>query len=174
MHSGKSLVKYKYKAKTSETLVKYTVERDEEGTLDTVTVETHDLPRPELKEALEAMADHMVDMIEAPHDWRNEITVLSVTVTSSNDVQGLVITGMRELENSNAPLVINTPHFTREPYNEEDDSDVGIFSFECADALDELERLVIRFVEGERAQQELDFSADGVAVGTREQEPASV
>lgn len=161
----------KYKHKDGETLVKYEIPRDEEGTYDTVTLETSDEPRQELVDALQGMASHVCEMIEAPAEWRDELTVLSVKLGYSNDVQGIVITALRALENSNSPLVLNTPNYTREPYNESDISGVGVFTTQCANDIDELEKLVFRFVDGERSQAELDFSDDGIAVGSGDPEP---
>ncbi|MFP4066236.1 MAG: hypothetical protein ACLFS5_01925 [Spirochaetaceae bacterium] len=172
MHGVRELVKLKYK-EGEGVFVEYTVDRNDNSARDTMTLKTNDAPRRELADALQAMAPHLVEMIEAPREWLASITVRSVTVTHTNDVQGLVITGLRELENSNAPLVINTPHFTRESYNEGGGDDIGIFTSACANALDELETLALRFVDGDRAQQELDF-ADGTPVGTREAQAALV
>lgn len=163
------LIKYKYK--DGETLVKYETEHDEEGQYDTVTLETSDEPTQELYNALQGMAAHAREMIEAPQSWDEELKVLSVKLGYSGDVQGVVITALRALENNNSPLVINTPNFTREPYNEGDASDIGLFSAECATDLDRLEELVFRFVDGERAQGQFDFAGDGVAVGVEDPEP---
>jgi len=152
-------------------LAKYEVD-GKQGT-DTITFESTDAPLPELNAALQKMVDHVVAIAEFPVGWRGDIKIIGVTCTYSNDVQGLVITARRELENSNAPLIVNTPHFTREPYNEDSEDDIGIFSSECGDDLDALEVQVFGYVDGDRAQKQLDFG-DGTFVGTKEAEAAGV
>ena len=149
------LLKFKYKPKDDLVLIKY--EHDRKNVTDTITLETSDKPRKELSDALQAMAEHLVDIVEAPSGWKDKITASSVTVTWNNDVQGLVITGLRGLNNSNSPMVINTPHFTRKSYNEDSSSDKNIFSFDCGAALDNLCLMVFRYVDGERKQLTLDF-----------------
>jgi hypothetical protein len=113
-------------------LVRYQIEHQDEA-IDTVTLESSDAPSQALGDALQKMADHL-----------------------------LVITAKKDLAGSHAPLIVNTPHFTREPYNEDSDDDTGIFSDECGADLDELERLALLFAEGgERLQKELDFAIAG-------------
>jgi len=150
------LLKFKYKPKDDLIFVKY--EQDKQNDIiDTITLETSEKPRKELSDALQAMAEHLVDIVEAPPGWEEKITVSSISVTWNSGIQGLVITGLRALQLSNSPMVINTPHFTRESYNEDSESDKNIFSYDCALALDRLCSLVFRYVDGERKQLTLDF-----------------
>jgi hypothetical protein len=147
----RELLKFK-KDSEGNYLVKFQ-ENKGELKVDTITIESTDTPRKELLDALQAMATHALSMCEFPSTWK--LNVIGVTVTHTNDVQGLVITSSRDLEGSNAPLIINTPHFTREPYNETDESGMGIFTGECGMALDRLEKLALKYVDGARAQLEL-------------------
>ncbi len=156
---ARRLLKLKYKQKENLVFVKYEEDRKNDIT-DTITLETTDPPRNELVSALQTMAKHLVDIIEAPGSWRDHIVITSVTVTWSNDVQGLVITGLRTLDNSNSPMVINTPHFTRVSYNEESNSDMNIFSYDCGLDLDNLCEYVFRYVDGDRKQLTLDFQEE--------------
>jgi hypothetical protein len=121
-------------------------------------IECKDAPHPDLRNALQAMREYLKAHAEFPTTW--DVSVISVTVTHTNEVQGLVITGRRDLKNSNAPLIINTPHYTREPYNEDDESDMGIFSTSCGEALDTLETETLAYVDGKRSQGELDFDGE--------------
>lgn len=132
-------------------------EPDRNGEFTAHLIECKDTPHPDLRAALAAMAEHLISNAEFPSTWEPQIDVISVTITHTNNVQGIVITGKKELENCNAPLIVNTPHYTREPYNEDDESDKGIFSTACGFAIDALEKEVIAYVDGKRAQQELDF-----------------
>lgn len=152
---NKRLLKFKYKP--GEILVKYEQSNNSTGVNDTITLESGEEPTGELLQALQQMADHAVEICELPLSMKSGLTVRSITCTYTNDVQGLVITTLRELDNSKSPMVINTPHFTREPYSETDEDEMNLFSFECADDLDTLEKLVFSYINGERAQGQLDF-----------------
>lgn len=121
-------------------------------------IECKDAPHPDLRNALQAMGEYLKEHAEFPSTW--VVSVIGVTITHTNEVQGLVITGRRDLEKCNAPLIINTPHYTRESYNEDDDSDIGIFSESCGDALDLLEKETLAYVDGKRSQGELDFEGE--------------
>ncbi len=158
---ARRLLKFKANSDRTEILVKYEI--DKNGAVDIVTLESTEKPAKALFDALQAMDKHMGEIAELPADWK--LTILGVTVTNTNDVQGLVITATRELENSNAPLCLNTPHFTRQPYSEGDDSGAGIFSFRCAQALDRLEKLVFAYVDGDREQRVLNFDIEQSPVG---------
>jgi hypothetical protein len=118
-------------------------------------IECKEPAHSDLRNALRDMGQYLKEHAEFPSTWI--VDVISCTVTHTNEVQGLVITGRRDLQRCNAPLIINTPHYTREPYNEGDDSDMGIFSSECGDALDTLEQEALAYVDGKRAQGVLDF-----------------
>lgn len=138
-------------------VIKYEIP-DSTGDFTKVEIENHDIPHPDLKAALSAMIPHLRENAELPANWT--LDVISCTITHKHEIQGLVITGRRELENSNAPLILNTPHFTQESYNEEDDSGVGVFSSACGEAIDVLEREAIAYVDGKREQLELPFEND--------------
>jgi len=130
-------------------------EPDQSGGYTAHLIECKDPPHSDLRNALQEMGQYLKEHAEFPSTWI--VSVISVTVTHTNEVQGLVITGRRDLEKSNAPLIINTPHYTRESYNEDDESDMGIFSSSCGDALDALEKEAMLFVDGKRQQMQLDL-----------------
>ncbi len=153
----------KFKLDDDGVLVKYEVV-DQESVRETHTVESPERPRASLRGALALMADHLCVMAELPSTWAKELEIRGVTVTHTNDVRGLVITGLRKLKGSNAPLVLNSPHFTECPYNEDGDSEVGIYTAACGVDLDELEKQVWCYVDGEREQLQLGLEAEPSAV----------
>jgi hypothetical protein len=140
----------KLKVDGSDVLVKYE-EISGEDTGDTVTLEAGDPPLAELKDALQDMVTHLVAICELPAKWEQETRVLGVSVTYSDEVRGLVITGLRRLSGHSAPLVINSPHATN------DEVEKGTYTVACGLALDELEAQVWRYVDGERAQLQFDL-----------------
>jgi hypothetical protein len=145
----------KLKIDGDDVLVKYVEREGGEDDGDTVTLESSDPPLPELREALQAMAEHMVAICELPAKWTEEIRIVGVTVTYSDDVRGLVITGLRRLQGHAAPLVLNSPHATNE------EKEQGPYTVACGPALDELEEEVWRYVDGERAQLQLSLEPVG-------------
>lgn len=151
--SNRRLVKIKNK--DGELSITYWKRREHDW--DELSLKTKDPPKRELLEALSAMAEHAVEMIEAPESWADRVTVQSVKFDFTDDVQGVVITCLRKLDFHDAPMVINTPHFTSEPYSETDIREMGLYSAECAEAIEELWRRVFEFVDGDRAQAGLDF-----------------
>jgi hypothetical protein len=153
----------KFKLDDDGVLVKYELV-DQESVRETLTVESQDRPRAELREALKAMAEHLCTIAELPPTWAKDIEIRGVTCTHTNDIRGLVITGLRKLAGSNAPLVLNTPHFTEAPYTEDADSDVGIYTAACGLALDLIELEVWRYLDGEREQLQLGLTEEPTAV----------
>lgn len=138
------LLKLAYSEKDHEILIRYRAETDT-GHVETVTLESAEEPAPELVEALAGLAPHVCALAELPREWAAQLTVRGVTVTRS-EATGLTITALRKLKNLMTPLVINTPYTTE-------------FGAACQTALDELERQALAFVDGERAQLELDLAA---------------
>lgn len=155
---NRRIVKFKHKPKDSYIFIKY--EYDNNAYVDTVTIESHDEPHADLPRALQAFADHVATLVEFPMEYREGIEVIGVTWTWSNDIRGCVITARKDLEGSNAPLIINTPNFTEEPYNEDDETGMNLLASQQIEALDRLEKEVFAFVDGKRAQGDL-FYDDG-------------
>jgi hypothetical protein len=132
------LLKFKCDKDRCEVLVKYDITA-KGGGVDTITLEGNERPSVALIAQLSRMAQHLVAIAELPKDWQDELTIIGVTRTIGEGT-GLVITGLRELVHQDAPLCINSPHTTE-------------FSVQCREDLLELERLVLRYVDGdERAQ----------------------
>lgn len=142
----------KFKLKDDDVFVKYERPSDSAAVPDTVTLESGEAPRVELREAMKALREDIIEMTELPIDEAG-LKVIGITYTHG-DYQGVVITALRELDNSNSPLVLNTPHFTS---GNDNDSDMNVYSMECAERLDALEELVFAYVDGDRQQQELEF-----------------
>ncbi len=146
------LLKFKYSEKDREVLVKYEID-GKASMPEIITLESHERPTPAVTLRLDAMAAHLVEIAELPEDWLDELTILGVTITHTDGVKGVVITATRALEESNAPLVLNSPHFTETEYSETGGNGKSIFSTECAEALKKLEKLVFAYVDGEEREQ---------------------
>ena len=86
------------------------------------------------------MAAHLIAIAELPDGWLKDLTIIGVTRTITEKGSGLVITGLRELAHQEAPLVLNSPHTLS-------------FGMQCTIDLAELERLVLKYADGEERQQ---------------------
>ena len=125
----------KAKVNGAEVYIRYTEPPTKSSAGETITLEGNDPPLKELGEALQALKPHLLHLCSAPKEWAKDITIRSVTIS---DVGGVVITGLRALPASEAPLVLNSPHM--EPTPALDDA-LGVLAAECW-----------RYVDGERAQ----------------------
>ena len=171
MQANRKLLKLK--VKEGEIFLKYHRPDEDSAFPETITIESAEPPRQELKDAMQNMVDHVIAIAELPASWREKLTVRGVTITR-NDIDGLVITALRKLDGSNSPLVINTPHFTREERDE--NQDTNVYSFECGRDLDQLEKEAFLYADGKRQQHQLfaPEPADHETLLPMEADPLSV
>ena len=129
------------------------------GVLKEHTLKCSERPRKELKEAILGMREHLIEQCELPllEGEADDVRIRGLTITENKDgIRGLVITGIRELRNSESPLVLNSPHFVEESENE---LAKGVFSDQCGADLDEVARLAFEYIDGSREQSQLDLDA---------------
>lgn len=112
-------------------------------------------PRPEFVAAFNAFKPLALDLLELPEYGEGFIvTGLSINEEDNDGRGGLVITSMKTLKQANAPLVLNTPHL-REPVDDNQDGAAGFYTEGMSGALATMLGEAKRYVNGERAQQEL-------------------
>ena len=114
--------------------------------------------RPEFYAAMEALAEHVIDMCELPESYLDRITVRGVSYSYGGEaeVMGAVISASMKLENSYQPLNLTTPHKASAMYNPETpDDDMQLLTGDCIDALETLQAECISYIEGDRAQGSL-------------------
>jgi hypothetical protein len=136
------LLKFSYAPKDHKIVAHYSA-TVADGRVERITLESTEDPAPALVTALQAMAAYVCDLAEFPRGWIETLTVRGVTITRG-EATGLTITALRRLRNLMTPLIINTPYTTE-------------FGESCNASLLELERLVLAYVDGERAQMQLDL-----------------
>jgi hypothetical protein len=85
-------------------------------------------------------------------------TIRSVSWSWSHDIMGASVCLLIKLENSYAPLVVNTPHKPEQPYSEGGEAHLLPTAF--ADKLRELHRLVERYIDGDRFKEQTDLFED--------------
>lgn len=136
-----------------------------------------DKARPEFYSALEAMAEHVIEMCELPDRYLDRITVRGVSYSygGENDTMGATISAAMELEESYQPLNLVTPHKASSMYNPDTpDDDRQLLTGDCIAALETLRDECELYIKGERAQGSL-FPVEGATVeATKETEPAQL
>lgn len=121
------------------------------GRLEEHTLKCNERPRTALLEAFRDLRGHLVTICELPESWEEQIRIRGLTVKENKEgTRAIVISGIRKLAGSHAPLVLNTPYMV-----EEADDEVGVFSDECAEDLDALAALVWKYLDGDREQRQL-------------------
>src|SRR3990167_11028779 len=122
------------------------------GTSDEFSIASKDEPRQALKDCLDGLKKFGIEICELPDDWKSRLTIkgVSFSYAGENDVMGVTITALAELEHSNSPLVLNTPHKIAEFYGETGD-EKQLMPEGLAEILDELQEEAEKYVNGERA-----------------------
>lgn len=147
----------KIKAKKGTYYFGWEVYRDQTNSWDQYTFSCKDMPRPELLERLQVMANHVTTICEFAEQETKKLIVSGVSLSYNEKGNCyLVITAQKALEYSKAPLIINTPARPAEPESENDSHDY-CWSDELADDIKILEKEAWKYISGERAQQTLDF-----------------
>ena len=147
----------KIKAKKGIYCFGWEVYRDQTNSWDQYTFSCKDMPRPELLERLQVMANHVTTICEFAEQETKKLIVSGVSLSYNEKGNCyLVITAQKALLYSKAPLVINTPARPAEPENESDSYDY-CWSDELADDIEILQKEAWKYISGERAQQTLDF-----------------
>ena len=129
------------------------------------TLTCKDVPRPELLGRIQAMASHVAEICEFG-EWETKGLIVSGISMSYGDDGNcyLVITAQKALECSKAPLILNTPPRPEMPESAADGQEFCWSDELCAD-IDALEQEAWMYIEGERAQQTLDFEGGHAAIG---------
>ena len=131
---------------------------NENGDWDTHTMTSSQLARPEFYHALDNLIPRVVDICELPDEdhLQHAYTMKGVSFSygGDEDVMGATITATRSLDESNAPLVLNTPHKPSESYSGGDD-ELNLLPYDCVKDLRLLCDCAEDYLAGKRAQASL-------------------
>lgn len=147
----------KFSVKKGTYFFKWETYQREAKRWDAFTISSKDEPRPELIERLKALADHVPAICEFPSGDALRIIVSGITEAYTDTNRYLTIICQKRLENSKAPLVINTPPRPKKP-------GAGMTEAQCMSEelladLSALEEEAWRYINGDRAQQVLDLES---------------
>ncbi|OPY03534.1 MAG: hypothetical protein A4E60_00199 [Syntrophorhabdus sp. PtaB.Bin047] len=134
----------------------YEVEKND-GEVDELTLSSKDRPRPEFLTALNKLKPFAIKICELPSSYESKIEVRGVSFSygGASETMGATITSIMTLENSTAPLILNTPHKTETFYSEHGDAR-QLLPDGCAKALNDLCDEAELYIRGERAQGRLN------------------
>lgn len=152
----------KIKVKEGTYFFKWEVFRRDTNNWDQHTLTCKDIPRPELLQRLRALAYHVAAICEFNMQRYEieKIIISGISLSYGDDGNRyLVITAQRHLEYSKAPLIINTP---ARPEQSEGVAVSEEFCWSAAlmEDIDALEKEAWEYIDGNRAQQKLDFDGE--------------
>lgn len=109
-------------------------------------------PAAALPECLQAFVPEVLKLLRLPATYADDMSVTALTINyEDDDRMGLVVTCLKQLSSTNAPLVLNTPHL-----READNDAVGHFlPARMVQLLEDAKVVAERFLLGERAQLSL-------------------
>lgn len=139
---------------TDKISIQYEKRNPKISTWDEYSMTCADLPRPQLRIAMQNLRTYVIEMCELPKNYLDRITVTGVSFSygGEKEVMGATITSQMKLSFSNCGLNLNTPHKASESYTDYEADPKQLLSCECIVALDELCDEVIKYINGERAQ----------------------
>ena len=127
-----------------------------------------DPPLEDLPKRLQVMANHVTEICDLPESATKNIVVSGITESYTDENRYLIITAVRALSKSKAPMLINTP--ARPLYPESDQDETFCMSKECFEDLLAVENEAMKYIRGERAQMSLDFAGAEKKQENEEQE----
>jgi hypothetical protein len=123
-------------------------------------LESDDTPAPEFTEALQHFIPEVLHVLELPTEYAIGLRVTGLSVNyEEDDRRGMVVTCLKDLEATNSPLVLNTPHMRE--LSDEDEDGAGFLSDAMLELLAAAEEQAEAFVHGTRMQ--LDLLAEATA-----------
>ena len=113
---------------------------------------------PELYHKLNQLSDHVIELMELPDDYTDELQVRTVNfkyveVKKGGEIMGAIITSVKKLKSGHS-VVLNTPFATELPMGGGTNY-TGCLSEVCVNVLRGLEIEAQKYINGERVQMEL-------------------
>jgi len=145
----------KIKVKKGEYFFAWEIYQKPTKNWDKYSLNCKDFPREEFKESLQKMANHVTQICEFEESATKKIVVSGISLSYTDKNRYLVITALKDLTNSKSPLIINTP--ARPEMSDGAVTAEFCMSKELVWDLENLVEEALRYINGDRAQQKLDF-----------------
>lgn len=129
---------------------------DASGLTHSHDVSSPEKPAPELPEALSAFVPFVMDLLDLPPNWRDQIRVTTINLNEEKETKtrGLMVSVTRKIAKaSGRPVSITTPHMREATENTT--ATTGILDDDVLELIAKAEKAAAAFVKGERMQGEL-------------------
>lgn len=115
-------------------------------------LESRQQPHPDFTAAIAAFVMPVLDLLELPPEYAHSFSVVGLSLNEEDDGRGgIVVTCFKKLAETNAPLVLNTPHL-----REAGDEPEGLFMpSHWLKLIETAEKAAEQFVKGQREQLSL-------------------
>ena len=144
---------------TKEGKINIIYEKQMKSTWDEYSFICSERAKPSFYESFDKLLPYVIELCELPDEYKQRITVKSISFSygGESEVMGATITAAMELEHSNTPLNLNTPHKPSEPYNsaQEEALPDQCLTDDCVTALYKLCDEANLYIDGEREQTKL-------------------
>lgn len=144
---------------TKEGKINIIYEKQMKSTWDEYSFICSEHAKPSFYESFTKMIPYVIELCELPDEYKQRITVKSISFSYGGDdeVMGATMSAAMELQHSNCPLNLNTPHKPSEPYNamQEEPIPDQCLTEECVAALDNICAEAVAYIDGEREQTSL-------------------
>ncbi len=137
--------------------VMYEGERKDGENWDQFSVSALDKPTKSFLDAFDDLLESALDicLMDEAYGENMSVTGVSFSYGGETEVMGAVITCQKELDTTNAPLILNTPHLPASDYS--DNGDQPTLDALTIKRLEMLGEEGIAYAQGKRVQMELDM-----------------
>ena len=139
-------------------IFKITFERENEntGAYDTYQIKCAEYPRPELIEAVKRLSPYITEILELPDDCKDRLITKKLTYTYNEKTAetSVTITAKFYIPNDGTFIEVKVP---KRVINYETPTSEIPFTPECSEIIERLTTEVFRYIDGDRAQDKLNF-----------------
>lgn len=139
-------------------IFKITFERENAntGTYDTYQIKCAEYPRPELIEAVKELSPYITEVLELPDDCKDRLIARKLTCTYDEKTAetSVTITAKFYIPNDGTFIEVKAP---KRVINYETPTSEIPFTPECSEVIERLTTEIFRYIDGDRAQDKLNF-----------------
>lgn len=137
---------------------KITFERENAstGAYDTYQIKCAEYPRPELIEAVKELSPYITEILELPDYCEDRLIAKKLTYTYNEKTAeiGVTITAKFYIPNAETFIEVKTP---KRVINYGTPTSEITFTPECSEVIERLTTEIFRYIDGDRAQNKLNF-----------------
>jgi hypothetical protein len=126
------------------------------GTYDTYQIKCAEYPRPELIEAVKELSPHITELLELPDYCEDRLIAKKLTYTYNEKTAetGVTITAKFYIPDAGTFIEVKAP---KRVINHGTPTSEIPFTLECSKIIERLTTEIFRYIDGDRAQDKLNF-----------------